>query len=181
MSRLVFLLRGVNVGGARRLKMAELRGLAESLGLEQVETYLQSGNLLARGAEAPDSLAARLSEALGTLLGREAPAVFAITAKTLEARVEGNPFLARGADPATLHLTFVKGASSSAALASPGSLDPARFGPDEFALGADAIYVRCPEGYARTKLNNAFFERRLRAIATTRSWKTVEALLERAR
>jgi uncharacterized protein (DUF1697 family) len=91
-----------------------------------------------------------------------------------------NPFLDGGADPSKLLVTFLASAPAKKkadALAVPDG------GTDEFAVGQGRteVYVHCPNGYGRTKLNNSFFEKKLDVVATTRNWKTVNKLLEMAR
>ena len=91
--------------------------------------------------------------------------------------VAGNPFLGRGANLSGLHVTFLSEAPAperAARLAAP-EREPA-----ELVLAGREVYLRCPDGYGRTKLNNAFFERRLALPATTRNWRTVTALRELA-
>ncbi len=94
------------------------------------------------------------------------------TAAELAALPERNPY-AGGA-----YVTFLDGSPDRKLAA---ALDPAPFAPDEFELHGREVFVRCPNGYGRTKINNMFFERRLATRATTRNWKTVTTLTEWAR
>ena len=92
--------------------------------------------------------------------------------------ISENPFLEGGTDPTKLHVTFEEGEPDPALVR---TADTENAKPDEFVLARGEIYLHCPQGYGRTKLNNAFWERRLRIPGTTRNWKTVLALESLAR
>ena len=106
MERMAALLRGVNVGGHRRLAMADLAAAVEGLGHRDVVTYLQSGNVVFTPGSraAPGSVAARIEEALAAGPGLDAR-VFVRTASELASVLAANPFT--DADPRTLHVTFL--------------------------------------------------------------------------
>jgi len=177
MRRTVALLRGINVGGRNSIAMTDLRGIFEDLGHRDVETYLQSGNVVFRATGAPTVLAATIAGRITAELGLDVPVVVR-TGAELQKVVATNPFLADGVDPATLHVVFTVGRAPSAAL---GDLEPERFSPDRFVHRGREVYLHCPNGYGRTKLTNAFFEARLGPAAgttTTRNWKTVTRLAE---
>ena len=91
------------------------------------------------------------------------------TPAELAAVVKRNPF---GADA---YVTFLDDAPDRSSVA---AIDPAPFAPDEFTVHGREVFVRCPNGYGRTKINNTFFERKLATKATTRNWKTVTTLLD---
>lgn len=178
MSRYACLLRAVNVTGRRQVKMSELRDLCVSLGCSDVETYLQSGNVIVSTRKARSKLGAAISEEIGRVFGHADVDVLVWTADELGALIEANPFLAKGCDPAKLHATFLDRDPAPAAVEAMGKNG---YLPDEFALGARVVYVHCPNGYGRTKINNAFFEKKLGVRATTRNWNTVSSLRDLAR
>lgn len=168
MQSYVAMLRGINVGGRTRVAMADLRAAFEALGYEGVATYIQSGNVVFRAkAVDVDVLRRRIGEDLGV-----DAAVLVRTAEELAAVVAGNPFAARGLDPATLHVTFLAEARAELAVP-PGE-------PDEAAVVGREVYLHCPAGYGRTKVNNAYIEKQLGVAATTRNWKTVRTLADMA-
>lgn len=175
MSTFVALLRGVNVGGARKLPMAELRESLTTLGLTDVRTYVQSGNVVfgARGDDAPDAAAhwARaLEERIASEWDLSVPAIV-LGAEELRRIVAANPFAtAPGTDTAVLHATFFARSIDADRFA--GLTLPAAEG-EEAALGERVVYLRLRHGYGRTKLGNAYFEKALGAPATTRNWRTV--------
>lgn len=170
----VALLRGINVGGKNSLPMRELVAMFESAGASDVRTYIQSGNVIfsaspamARGV--PDAVAAAIFERFGFRA-----AVVTRSAAELRAIAEANPFLARGADPATLHVVFLADEPAPEHVA---ALDPGRSPPDELEARGREIYLRCPNGYGRTKLTNDYFDSKLATTSTVRNWRTVLQLV----
>jgi uncharacterized protein (DUF1697 family) len=174
----VCLLRGVNVSGQRKVDMKALTRLFVDLGLTDVESYIQSGNVVftAPGRARPTALAAAIEERVAADLGVDASALVRSRHELAEV-VDANPFVGGGADPATLHVTFFARDPDAGRLA---DIDPERFEPDRFHVAGREVYLHCPNGYGRTKLNNTFWERRGGVAATTRNWKTVTKLLELA-
>ncbi len=172
--RQVVLLRGVNVGGHNRVPMAELAALLTELGCTDVRTFIQSGNAVV-GASA--ALARRLpgavAAAIEARLGLRVP-VIVRSATALAAAVRDNPFVARGAEPSTLHIGFLAEAPSAAAIA---TLDPDRSPPDAFELRGRELYLCFGKGVATTRLTNAYFDRVLATTTTVRNWSTVNALV----
>ena len=171
--RYVGLLRAVNVGGRNRVPMADLRSAMAGAGYADVSTYLQSGNVVWTGSPGtPRDLAAALGDLLRTEFGVEAPALV-IAAAELRRIADTNPFVALGADPATLHVTLmdrVPDPSKVASLAVPAT-------EDEFAVVGSAAYLRCRSGYGQTPFPNAWWERRCSTVATTRNWRTILAVV----
>jgi len=173
----VALLRGVNVGGANKLAMSDLRSIFESAGCESVETIIQSGNVV---FEAPEAIARNLAPVIEAQIqlrfGIAAPVILRSGA-ALRGIVQSNPFLRAGADPERLHLMCLSSRPSPHDVA---SLDPLRSPPDEFIVRDKEIYLRLPNGVARSKLTNAYFDKALRTIATARNWRTIVRLCEAA-
>jgi uncharacterized protein (DUF1697 family) len=155
--------------------MPELKDLFASLGYTAAETYVQSGNVVFRSRDLHSSdLARSIEQGIGDRFGHSVK-VLLRTEGDLARIVNENPFLTTGSDPTKLHVTFLGGEPEPSLLRAE-DIDMAK--PDEFRLVGGEIYLHCPEGYGRTKLNNAFWERRLKLPATTRNWKTVCALTE---
>lgn len=172
----VCLLRGINVSGRKTIRMTDLRALFASLGFTAVETYLQSGNVVfdAEGSDA-STMAARINDAIERSFGFDVPVIVRERGRFSRV-VEQNPLLGfDGIDDAKLHVTFLASAPAAANLAWPDSFDPA---PERLAVHGDCVYLYCPNGYGRSKLSNNFIERLLGTVATTRNWKTVNALHE---
>ncbi|MEM8906407.1 MAG: DUF1697 domain-containing protein [Bacteroidota bacterium] len=174
MSVFLAMLRGINVSGKNKLKMEALRALGVDLGFQNVQTYIQSGNMVFEASGIlPSDLAQQIKSAILQVHGYDVP-VMVKTQKELIEVVAQNPFLDRENEKA-LHLTFLAAQPSAEQLA---SIETDRYLPDEWQAIGKSIYLFCPNGYGRTKLTNTFFERRLKMEATTRNWKTVNKLLE---
>jgi len=154
--------------------MAALRDLLATLGYTDVTTYLQSGNVVFSVDQEGDArLTTEIERAILSELGLSV-SVLIRTERELKAVIAGNPFKEAAANPTTLHVCFLSRVVDRKRLA---ELDAAPFAPDDFRLGNREIYLWYPSGAARTKLTNAFWERRLDLRATTRNWNTVTGLL----
>ena len=173
----VALLRGINVGGGNTLLKHELVAIFAEAGCEDVRTYIQSGNVVFRASpELADGLPARMTNAIAAKHGFQIPVVMR-TASDFDQTVRGNPFLAAGADPAKLHVGFLADTPDPARVA---TLDPDRSPPDTFEVRGDVIYLHFPDGVARSKLSNDYFDRTLGTVCTLRNWRTVCKLHEMA-
>lgn len=175
----VSLLRGINVGGQNKIRMADLRALYESLGFERVETYLQSGNVIFEADEADgEAVSQQIEAAIGRAWGHTVTVLMRRPADI--ARIAaGNPFLTeRDEDPTRQYVTFLHAVPDGF---DAGGLEGTEGGTDEYIIGEREVFVFCRNGYGRTKLSNTFFERKLGVPATTRNWKTVNALHDMAK
>ena len=174
MNTFISMLRGINVGGQKKIRMTELKSLYESLDLVNVKTYVQSGNVVFDSTEQDASKLAELIEAQIEQFFGYSVSVFIRDVKDFERIIASNPFLnERNEDLAKLHVTFLY--SSPLGLKLSDLAVPNNEG-DEFFVGDKEIYLFCPKGYGRTKLSNNYFERKLKVAATTRNWKTVNVL-----
>ena len=173
------MIRGINVGGNKPLKMERLRAIHEGLGFRKVRTYLQSGNAV---FEAASGDADRHADAIEKRILRDCGFEAAVSVRSsaeLAAALRDNPLAGRpGADPRFLHATFLVRRGAAASLK--GIELPLAKGEAAVMVG-DTIFVYCPLGYGNTKINNMFFERKLALGATTRNWQTVTALERMAR
>jgi uncharacterized protein (DUF1697 family) len=175
-TRYVALLRGINLGARNKLAMGDLRALVEELGGEDVQTYVQSGNVVFGSNVAAAKLESGLADAIRRAHGLDVPVLVRNSAE-LDAVVKRNPFARARADQKALHVTFLAGKPKQALV---DALDPAVSPPDELHVAGREVYLLCPNGYGRSKLSNAFFEKSLDAVATTRNWRTVTTLAELA-
>jgi uncharacterized protein (DUF1697 family) len=171
----VALLRGINVGKHRRVAMTDLRAALAEAGHTGVTTHLQSGNVILETRERRPDAVERSIE--GTLRSRLDLDIDVIVRKPSDlAKVaNSNPFPGRGADPATLHVGFLKEKPAAAAARALTGTD---FGDDELVLRGAELYLRYPGGYGRSKMTGAVFERVLRTPVTVRNWKVVNKLVE---
>ena len=169
------MLRGINVSGRRIVSMQRLRELFESMEFSDVRTYIQSGNVLFQApVDDATTLAQAIEEQIGKELGVDTRAVLR-TSTQLSDIVNAVPFAEQANVKSKVHVTFLAAVPNFTMAA---QLEASQFLPDRFAFGKREIYLDCPNGYGETRLNNAFWERRLKVVATTRSYKTVATLLE---
>ncbi len=170
METYISILRGVNVGGQAQIKMDALRKSYEKLQLNNVTTYIQSGNVIFDAVENdPRTIENKISSQIEADFGVQVP-VIVLTSESLKKIIEENPFVKDpGKDMAFLHVTFL------AEIPKPydrESIEDKKQGDEEIRFSEKAIYLYCPHGYGRTKLNNNFLEKKLKVGATTRNWKT---------
>jgi uncharacterized protein (DUF1697 family) len=171
------LLRGINVGGNKKVPMAELRTLLQGLGYEGVSTYLQSGNAVFTADHGnEESLAEEVSGAIEKHFGFRVD-VLVRDHTYLKAVRAACPFPAAELEAKQLHVTYFSVPVEAGRFA---STDQAAFLPEEFRLGDRALYLYAPDGLGRSKLAEALSKPRLLKglIATTRNWNTVVKLEE---
>ena len=173
----VALLRGINVGGKNKLPMKDLSAMFSDAGCTDVRTYIQSGNVLFRAEPTPDKdVPSLVSASILSRFGYRIPVVTR-TAREFQVIVQDNPFLEHSDEPDKLHVAFLSETPDPAKVK---ALDANRSTPDEFAVLGREIYLYCPNGLARTKLTNSYFDSTLSTISTMRNWKTVLRLLDMA-
>ncbi|MEH0843082.1 DUF1697 domain-containing protein [Micromonospora sp. CPCC 205711] len=177
MNRYVGLLRGVNVG-TTRIAMADLRRLVADLGHDDVRTYLQSGNVVFGSTSADaGALAKGIERAIADELGLTVP-VLVRTADELTAVIDASPYAGRQDDPTRLLVAFLAerpAKSKVTALTVPGGENV------EFTVAGREVHLHFPDGgYGRSKFTNAYLEKQLGVVATTRNWKSVCALRDLA-
>jgi uncharacterized protein (DUF1697 family) len=174
MTRYALLLRGVNVGAANSLPMAELRAMLTKLGCREVQTYVQSGNAVFATKLAEAALTKAIEHALQAYMGRPIATTLR-TADQMAAIVDGNPFANVATKPAYLCVTFLSHAPTKAELA---PLDARDWKPELFKVVGREIYTWHPHGQGRSPLAAVLGKLSLRGAVTTRNWNTVQTLLK---
>jgi len=170
----VALLRGINLGPARRVPMAELRALLDSAGYGPVRTHLQSGNVVLESEATPGALTAALEALLAGRFGFEIPVIIRSRRK-LEQVIARDPFGARVTDPRRYQVTFL--ASEGSAELEARLRAVAKCGEDVAVIGRE-IYAWHPDGIARSDLAKLVADRR--TGGTARNWNTITALWQLA-
>lgn len=173
----VALLRGINVGGKNRLPMTDLATLAREAGGRDVQTFIQSGNVVfSATAKVAAGFEAALSKGIAARFGLSVPVVVRPVAE-LRRVAEAHPLAREGIDPKHLHVGFLAATPAAERVA---KLDPDRSPPDTFVVKGSEIYAAFPNGAADTKLTTAYFDKTLGTTSTFRNWNTVLALVELA-
>jgi uncharacterized protein (DUF1697 family) len=171
----VALMRGINVAGKNRLLMKDLVAMFDDAGCFEVQTYIQSGNVVFRATQAcATRIPGVIAKAVSGSLGFRASVVIR-TAHELRSIAGANPFLRAGANPEALHVMFLADLPPPAKVA---ALDPKRSPLDSFQVRGRDIYLHCPNGVGRTKLTNDYFDTKLATTSTVRNWRTVLKLVE---
>lgn len=173
MKRYISILRGINVGGHRRILMADLKVLYKDLGFINVRTYIQSGNVFfdTKKNENPKELVFVIGQKIKEVYGFEVPIIIR-TGEEINKAIANNPFLP-SEEPEKLFLTFLDQLPSDERLSIIKMIDHT---PDKFEIIGDNIFGFCAGKYSNSKLTNQFFESKLKVHATTRNWKTVKQL-----
>ncbi len=174
----ISILRGINVSGQKLIKMEALKKMYENLAFENVQTYIQSGNVIfLTKSKNTSELESIISSSIKIEFGFDVP-VIVVSLDTLEKIKTNNPFIKdTDKDVAFLYVTFLAEVLTEF---DEESIIEKKHSDEEIAFTTNAVYLYCPNGYGKTKLNNNFLEKKLKVQATTRNWKTVNELLKLA-
>jgi uncharacterized protein (DUF1697 family) len=174
MKTYIALFRGINVGGKNILPMKELVAVLETLGLQGIKTYIQSGNVICRSQTADTAqLSRKISAAIKQSHGFE-PQVLLLDSAALDKAIRENPYPEAEAVPNTLHVNFIAAIPPKPDL---NALEKIRTESERFHLARDVLYLHAPDGIGRSKLATNM-ERLLGVTMTSRNWNTVRKLKE---
>ncbi len=170
----VLLLRGINVGGHRKLLMTDLKSLLNELDFSNVKTYIQSGNVTFSSADTLSISKTEhlIAEIIQKKYGFEVPIIL-LTEKKIKKIVSENPY-SDSANIEQLYCTFIKNEPSQEAI---NSLSKVSFDPDVFKVTKEVIYFKLIGKASDSKITNGFFEKKLGESCTTRNWKTTLKLV----
>jgi uncharacterized protein (DUF1697 family) len=168
----IALIRGINVGGHKKIRMADVKTLCEGLGLDDVRTHLQSGNVVFRTTKTDR---ARLAKDLEKALAMDARVILR-SAEEIRKVVAANPMAGEAErNPSAFIVVFLDEKPSAKAMQ---ALRDAYSGPELMQLHGAELYILYGEGMGRSKLTNALIERKLGVAGTARNWNTVKKLVE---
>ena len=176
MQTYIILLRGINVSGQKKIKMADLRMLLEKLGFQNVATYIQSGNIV---LEAKDQTIKNVEDRIGDGIrehfGFDVP-VLVKSKKDFERIIMGNPFKDKSLSEGNrIYFVLLKNVPEQILV---HTLEQETYKNQEFSITDDCVYLYCENGYGNAKLDNNLVERKLSVQATTRNLRTMLKLLE---
>ncbi len=174
----IAMLRGINVSGQKKIIMAELIAHLEELNFENIQTYIQSGNVIfEKDNTTAEELEIAIADKIMEKYGFEVP-VLIKTPEELEYVLANNPFINKqNKDPKRIYVTFLSEDPPEENIPRLSEVD---YNPEEFILDGTTIYFYSPDNYGNAKMNNNFFEKKLKVSATTRNWNTVNKLVEMA-
>ncbi|WP_343488033.1 DUF1697 domain-containing protein [Allomuricauda sp. d1] len=176
MNTYIGFLRGINVGGQKKIKMADLRESLEKAGFKSVQTYIQSGNLVFMDKSSERQVVAKnIEQILLKDFGFEVP-VLVTTAQQLKKILEENPF-SNDAEQKNLYFALLHEAPDENEKA---NLKPADYPNETFHMAEDCVYLNCKKGAGKAKLTNNIIERKLKVTATTRNLRTMQKMVEMA-
>jgi len=172
----IVLLRGINVGGQKKMKMAELRQLLENLGFQKVATYIQSGNIILHAANT-DSV--KIKQAVQTAIrdqfGYDVP-VLVKSYNDFKEILEQSPYKeVQAAEGNRLYFVLLHELPDKTLVK---ALEEEAYEGQDFTIIDDRLYLWCENGYGNAKLDNNLVERKLKVEATTRNYRTMLKLLE---
>ena len=171
------MLRGINIGSSRRVPMADLRALFGDAGYGDVQTYVQSGNVVLESASSAADLEREAAALISERFGFDVPVVVR-TARQLAAVVKRNPLGDVASEPKRYQVSFLTEKPGADVVA---ALQEAAVGDERVVCHGREIYAWHPDGVARSKLWNSLAAKGLGVTATARNWTTVLALLEMTR
>jgi uncharacterized protein (DUF1697 family) len=175
----ISILRGINVGGQKSIKMSDLQTLYCKMGFTNVQTYIQSGNVVfcSNNDMQIASMQKQIMQEIQNAFGFEVPVlVFEVT--DFEKIIKNNPYLKDTTKQNDyLHLTFLSESQNENYLP---QIEKSTNQAEDFTIIGKAVYLYCPNGYSNCKWTNALWERKLKCTATTRNLKTAQQLLQMA-
>ncbi len=171
MNTYIALFRGINVGGKNTLKMKDLVSLLQELGVNNVKTYIQSGNAVFQTSEEPSQLSDQINFAIQQRFGF-APLVLILSRIEFEQAIKENPFPEAESNPSSLHLGFLAYPPEQPNLEGLAKL---KHESEQYHLTDKVFYLFAPEGVGRSKLA-ASSEKLLGVPLTDRNWKTVSKI-----
>lgn len=172
MKNYAILLRGVTPTGKNRVPMAELRTALTNAGLLDVQTYIQSGNVVAKSGLDQSSIQSLVHEVIAREIGADI-AVIARTHDQLKRAKEGNPFPLSAAS--RIYFSLLAASPASHLIEELCQFD---FSPDSVKVVGNTLYTLYATKHSDSKFNNNFFERKLKVAATTRNFNTMSRLVE---
>lgn len=176
MTKHLALLRGINVSGHHLMKMDQLKLMLSNMGFQNVETYIQSGNVFVETEEENASQVGFLiKQEIFKHFGYDVP-VIVISKNDLEQCLSQNPFLRDSSvDYSKLYVAFLSKNLPSSAIS---DLKMSQFKPDEAVIDGHKIFIKYAVGAGKTKLDQKYIEKKLNLVATIRNWNSVKNLLE---
>ena len=170
------LLRGINVSGHNMMKMDALKSMLEKAGFQNMETYIQSGNVFVEtDEENAASVGFKIKQEIFKDFGHDVPAVV-INKEDLNSCFKNNPFLKeKDVDTKKLYVAFLSNTLRSESI---NDLKISQFKPDEAIIDGNKIFIKYAVGAGKTRLDQKYIEKKLNLTATIRNWNTVTQLLK---
>lgn len=167
-------LRAVNLAGHNSVKMKALTTIFTDLGFSNVETYIQSGNVIFQ-TKTTDDYSEVIKKDILRVTGLNITVIIR-TPEQIKKTISDNPF--HNPDEYDLTRVAVLFLTSEPDIEMKAKMSDYDFSPDKMAISGTEIFIFCPTGFGRSKLNTGFFEKKIGIECTARNWNTVNAILE---
>jgi uncharacterized protein (DUF1697 family) len=179
MATYISMLRGINVGGHKKILMADLRALYKKLKFSNIESYIQSGNVVfdTESKTTPSELAQMIEQAITKKYGFDVPVIIR-TPEEIEHVISSNPY--RDELETDIKRVYVSFLATNPAAANLEKLKAFDFAPDQYHVEGQDIFLCYGDRASNSKMTNNFFENKLKVAATSRNWRTVNKLYEMA-
>tara|TARA_R110002126_G_scaffold277560_3_gene423594 strand:+ start:38290 stop:38832 length:543 start_codon:yes stop_codon:yes gene_type:complete len=168
MEKYIILLRGINVSGKNKILMADLRDLLKNLGFLNVQTYIQSGNIILESDKSKIAVCEIINKGILSKFGFDIPVIVRTISEWKKA-IENYPFPT--GNEKIVAFAFLNKVSKEA------EIEVKNIGEDKYKIVNDIVYLYCPSGFGKTKLTNNIFEKKLNVVATSRNLRTTLKLL----
>lgn len=172
MNKCIALLRGVNVSGKNKIKMVELKSALSMAGLQNVQTYIQSGNILFESNLSNDEAAQLISKIIKGKFGYDVPSLV-VAQEMMKTVMASNPFIHKVDDEKKLYVCFLFDQPDEEGLQRLADTDTKG---DEYIINGSILYACYHHGMGKSKMDNGFIEAKLKVTATIRNWRTVGML-----
>jgi uncharacterized protein (DUF1697 family) len=172
MKTYIVILRGINVSGKNILPMAALREMLSSLQFENIQTYIQSGNIVLNSELSKEEVIGKVKRGIASKFGYDVP-VLARTIDEWKNAITNNPYPTE--NHKIVSFTFLNEVPVKTTIEVNITND------DVYTVVNDMVYMYCPDGFGKTKLTNNLFEKKLKVTATSRNFRTTMKLLEMAK
>jgi|SRR5690606_36569856 len=173
MKTYIVLLRGINVSGKNLIKMSELKEILLNAGLSNVSTYIQSGNIILESVLEKTAIEEIVHRLISEHFNCSVP-VFCLAVSDMEQALENNPFTV-DCEPNRVFVTFLKQTPQPDLIEKLNLID---FGNEQFKITDKLLYFYVPDGMGKSKMNNNFFENKLKVTATGRNLNTIYKLID---
>ena len=177
MTQYICILRGINVSGQKKIKMADLKALFQGLGFSNVASYIQSGNVIFNSdIDDTKALQLEIEQAIQAQYTFDVPAIIR-TSTQFKVMLKGLPFdnIDISKDGAQVLMTILAEQPTQQRIA---DIQQYVKSPERLVILDNTVYIHCPNGYGNSKLSNVFVEKKLGVAATTRNLKTINKLCE---
>jgi uncharacterized protein (DUF1697 family) len=176
MQTYITFLRGINITGHNLIKMTDIAVIYKNLGFKDVETYIQSGNVIfssAAGLNVQD-ISLKIEEAIHIGFSYDVP-VLIRTIEEIRKLIIVNPFLTENLfEPSKMAVIFLNKKLSGTQIQKVKNID---YPPEKFKISGSEIFIYCPNGFGKAKLSTNFFEKKMGIIGTARNWNTINTIL----